>query len=182
MAAEHIPGAILLTLICLLIALGLWYLGLRYNKLKLKQFAVMIGVMPVIGIGLQLGSDWFGWFQTTPEFNSGAVLGSPNRKGDVTDETRFPVTDVQVVHEIRLTPKVWGSNAPPSQPVRIRYIVRSPKGEVLAQGEQEFAPAQGLRWSSEITLFRPREEGQHTLVLEIPNQVGSVSIRVRELR
>ena len=175
-------GAILLTLICAVIALGLWYAAVRFNKLQFKLMAVMIGAMPVIGLGIQFGSSWFGWFQTTPEFRDAAVLGPPNRKGDVNDETRFPVNNPQFAHEIQLTPKVWGANPAPSEPVRMRYIVRSPKGEVLAQGEQEFAPAKGLRWATESVRFQPREYGDHMLVLEVPNPVGSVDIRVRELR
>ena len=175
-------GAILLTLICVLIALGLWYAAVRFNRRQFKLMAVAIVALPVLSLGIQFGSAWFGWFQATPEFRDSAVLGPPNRKGDVNDETRFPVNYPQVPHEIQLTPKVWGSNPAPAQPVRLRYLVRSPKGEVLAQGEEEFAPAKGLRWAAESVWFQPREYGDHLLVLQVPNQVGSVDIRIRELR
>ncbi len=60
MNLEHVPGAILLTLICLLVALGLGLLGMRLRNRMLKQLAVMIGIAPVIGIGLRLGASWFG--------------------------------------------------------------------------------------------------------------------------
>ena len=166
----------------MLVALGLWYADVRFNKLQLKTMAVAIVAMPAIALGIQFGSAWFGWFQTTPEFHDGAVLGPPNRQGDVNDETRFPVNNPQFAHEIQLTPKVWGANPAPSQPVRMRYIVRSSKGEVLAQGEQDFAPAKTLRWATESVRFQPRESGDHLLMLQVPNQVGSVDIRIRELR
>src|SRR5947208_1421733 len=61
MDVEQLPGEILPILICLLAAMGLWYLSIRRGSLKMKQFAVMIGAMPVLVIGLNLASTWFGW-------------------------------------------------------------------------------------------------------------------------
>ena len=163
-------NAILLALICVVLALSLWYVGVRRGSLKAKQFAVMIGIMPVLAIGLQFANEHFGW-RNPPEF----------RTTTTTDEARFPVTNTDVKHQIELTPKAWGSNSP-SQPVRLHYALRSPKGEILAEGEEELAPAQKLQWSPLRAEFQPREEGEHQLILAVGKPAGSVDIIVRELR
>jgi len=53
---------------------------------------------------------------------------------------------------------------------------------VLAQGEQELAPAKGFRWQALRAEFRPREQGQHLLLMDIPSPVGHVDYWVKELR
>ncbi len=170
MNPDQLPAAIVLALICVILALGLWYLGVRRGSLKAKQFAVMIGIVPVLVIGLQLANEWFGW-------------GNPAefRTTTTTNEARIPVTNPDVKHQLVLTPKAWGGKAP-SEPLRLHYAVQSPKGEILAQGEQELAPAQKLRWSPLRAEFQPREEGEHKLILEVGKPAFGVDIIVRELR
>jgi hypothetical protein len=56
MDVEQLPGVILLTLICFVAAMGLWYFSLQRGSLKMKQFAVMIGAIPMLIIGLNLAS------------------------------------------------------------------------------------------------------------------------------
>ena len=178
MDIEQLPSLILLALICLLAAMGLWYLALRRDSLKLKQFAVMIGAIPVLVIGMNLASSWFG--SDSHEYRTTAV-GPTSRDQNATDQISIPVTNSAARHELELRPKIRGGN-PPSQPLHLRFALRSSTGDILAQGEQDLPPAKGLRWSSLRAAFQPRQEGDHVLVLDIPQPVSSVDIVVRELR
>src|SRR5215471_955297 len=137
MNLEQVPSAVLLTLICLLAALGLGVLGVRFQNRMIKQVAVMIGIAPVIGVGLQLGASWFGW-KNPRDFRT-AYAGPASTEAWVTRTAPFPVTNQDVRHELELTPEIRGGDAP-TRPVPMRFKVSSPKGETLAQGEQELAP------------------------------------------
>jgi hypothetical protein len=178
MDVEQLPEAILLILICVLAAMGLWYLSIRRGSLKMRQFAVMIGAMPLLIIGLNLASSWFDW--NHPDYRTTAV-GPSSREPNTTDQLLIPVTNATARHQLELRPKIRGGN-PPSQPVHLRFAVRSPKNEILEKGEQDLPPGRGLRWTSLQAEFQPREEGEHVLLLDIPQPVSSVDIIVRELR
>ena len=174
MEHDFITAAILLTLVCVIIALGLWYLGIRRNSRTPKMWAVLVGLFPLLPIGLQ--------FLPTPkhEFRDTSVLGPQrDRITFTTTETRFEVTAPQAVHQMELTPKAWGSYQP-AETVRIAYQVKSPSAEVVGKGEQDFAPTQRLRWTTSQTTFTAREEGTYTVLLTVPPQVGSVDIRIRQ--
>jgi len=176
---EQLPGAILLTLICVLVAIAVGCIGVRFNNRTVKQVAVMIGLAPVLGVGINLSASWFGW--NNPAAFRDAAAGPARVQESVTRSAPFPVTNVEVGHQLELTPKIRGGD-PPTGPVRLRFKVRSPKSDILAEGEQELTPARGLRWSTLRATFQPRELGEHTLDLQIPNPVGTVDIVVRELR
>ena len=174
MEHDHITGAILITLICAILALGLWYLGIRLNKGILKIWAVCVVLFPLLGIGVQFIPT------PKPEFRDTTVLGPARDKTTfTTTETRFEVTAAQAVHQMELTPKAWGSYQP-ADTVRMAYQVRSPSAEIVGKGEQDFAPTQRLRWTTSQTTFTAREAGTYTLILTVPPQVGSVDIRIRE--
>ena len=178
MDVEQLPGAVLLTAICILAAMGLWYLSIRRGSLKMKQFAVMIAAMPVLFVGLNLAASWFNWgnndYRTT-------AAGPSSREPIATDQLTIPVTNAAARHQLELRPRIRGRN-PPTMPVHLRFTVRAPKGEILAQGEQDLAPDRGVSWSSLRAEFQPPEEGDHVLVLDIPQPVRSVDVIVRELR
>jgi hypothetical protein len=71
----NLPQLILAAVVCIITAMGLWYLGLSRGSLKIKQFAVMIGVFPVL-IGFVLFfSDKL---SDNTEFRGAAVFGSPS--------------------------------------------------------------------------------------------------------
>ena len=177
METDQLFGAILLTLICILGAMGLWYLGLRRNLLAAKQAAVMLAIAPVIGIGLQVAGS-MGVFRPT-EFRDGAA-GPGRGEGSILRKGPFPVNRPHVTHEIELTAKILGGN-PPTGPVHVRFVVQSPKGETVLQGEQDLAPAPRLRWVPLRARFVPEEEGEYSLAIDIPNPVGSVDIMIREI-
>lgn len=179
MDAEHIPGAILLVLIFAVVAMGLWYAGVRWNSLRAKQIAVMVGVFPVLGFGLQFAAGWFDW-NSRPEYHT-TVVGPPSREAMATTEIPVPVNNAEVEHQIELTPEIRGAN-PPREPLHLRFKLRSPKGEILAAGEQDLSPGQKLRWMPLRAQFQPHEEGEHTLTLDIPQPASSVDVRVREIR
>ena len=178
MDIEQLPGMILLALICVLAAMGLWYLSIRSRSLKMKQFAVMIGAIPVLVIGLNIASSVFDW--NNHDYRTTAV-GPSSREQRAADHVAIPVTNADARHQIELRPKIRGGT-PPSQPLHLRFAVHAPKGEILAEGEQDLAPGKGLRWSSLRAEFQPRQEGDHILLLDIPQPVSSVDIIVRELR
>jgi hypothetical protein len=175
---EQLPAAILLAVICIFAAMGLWYLSIRSGSLKMKQFAVLIAVIPVLVIGLNFASSWFG--SNSHDYRTTAV-GPSSGEPNVTDQLAIPVTNANARHQLELRPKIRGGS-PPTQAVHLRFAVHSPKGEILAQGEQDLAPDKGLRWSSLRAEFQPPEEGDHVLFLDIPQPVSSVDIVVRELR
>ena len=166
------------------LALGLWCLGIRCGSLRAKQFAAMIGIAPVLIFVIEVGGDWYNKNQTR-EYRTSAVIGSWSRRdhnAPVKDETKYNVINAGAHLDVQLTPEAWGGDQP-SQPVRLRFSVLSPKGEILTQGDQQAVPAKGLRWSTVRTpQFQSREEGEHTIVLEVPYPVGSVNILVREFR
>jgi hypothetical protein len=191
MDPEQVPGAILLTLLCVVGALGLWYCGVRWNRLGFKQVAVMVGIAPVIGVGLQIAEPWF----DQVEYRSSAD-GPALRQSSATATVQLPVTNPELHHSFNLTPRIRGEN-PPRQPVHLKFTVRSPEGDTLAEGEGDLAPAkpewssmghlwpvrfQPLRWQPLRAQFQPREEGEHTLILEIPQPVRRVDVLVRESR
>jgi len=179
MSLDQIPAFVTLTLVCVIGALGLWYLGIRRNSRSPKRYAVGLALFPVLIIGIELLSPLL---RTRPEFRDTVVLGSArDRVTFTTTETRFEVTAAQAVHRMELTPKAWGSYVP-AETVRMTYQVRSPSAEIVGKGEQDFAPApdKRLRWTTSQTTFNAREEGTYTLVLTVPPQVGSVDIRIRE--
>jgi hypothetical protein len=178
MGTEHLPGQILLTLICIVLAMGLWYLWQRSGRRAFKQFAILIAIAPIVGIGLGPAWSWFGWDRLDIR---GTANGPAPREAFTKYEGPMPVGHVGTTHQLTLTPSIWGAN-PPTKPLRLRFEVRSPSGEVLAQGEQDLAPAKGFRWASLRAEFRPREEGQHKLLLDIPSPAGHVDFWVKELR
>jgi hypothetical protein len=173
---ERAAPLLVFALISLVIGLGLWYLSVRFRVKVLKPFAVMTVAMPVIAIAIQFFAG-----RAMAEFRTSAVFGPSRHEAVTANDTPFSVTNAQAEHRIELTPKVWGGTQP-AQAVLIRYTVQSPKSEILAQGEHEFDPAPKLRWAPWSIQFQPREEGEHKLVLEVPNAVGSVDIRIQELR
>ena len=175
MDLEQLPAAILLQLICLIIALGLWYLGLRRNSSTPKQIGVAIGLLPVLAFGVQFIPLGFG----PAEYRSAAV-GPTLRETVASTAIPVPVTNSAALHELELRPKIRGAN-PPANPVHIKFTVRSPNGITLAEGASDLAPAQKLRWQPLRARFQPREEGEHTLLLEIPQPVSSVDVIVREV-
>ena len=178
MDIQQLPALLILTLVCALVAMGLWYLSLRFGSKSLKQFAVMIGAIPVLVIGVTLGFSWFG--SDNPDYHT-TVVGPSSREQNTTDHLLIPVTNASARHQLELRPKIRGGN-PPTQPVHLRFAVSSPTGEILAQGEQDLAPGKGLRWSSLRAEFQPRQEGDHPLRLDIPQPVSSIDIVVHELR
>jgi hypothetical protein len=191
MDTEQTTGAILLTLICVVGALGLWYCGVRWNKLGFKQVAVMVGIAPVIGLGLQL----LGPYLTQVEYRVYAD-GPTLRQSSTTTTVQLNVTNPELHHRFDLVPRIRGEN-PPQKPVHLKFTVRSPKGDILAESGGDLAPAnpewkwlghlwpvrwEPLRWQPLRGEFQPREEGEHMLTIEIPQPVRSVDIFVRELR
>src|SRR5258708_10044129 len=88
MGTEHLPGQILLTLICIVLAMGLWYLGLRSGKQTFKQLAVMIALAPIIGLGLGPAWSWFGFDRV--DIRGTANGPAPRRSEEHTSELQSP--------------------------------------------------------------------------------------------
>jgi hypothetical protein len=172
---EQLPALIVLTVVCLFAALGLWYLGIRRGSLGFKQVAVMVGLIPVLVIGLQFLPSSL----STPDFRDVAV-GPPSGEPSTSSQVPFPVNNATVKHQLELRPEIRGSN-PPVKPVHLKFTVRSPKGETISQGEGDLAPAQKRRWKSLLAEFQPHEQGEHTLIVEVPQPVSSVDVFIREI-
>jgi len=187
MDAEQVPQAVTFTLVFLVAALGLWYCGVRFNKLALKQIAVMLGMAPVIMLAIQI----FGPYLTQIDYRVYAD-GPPPDQPSTTATVRLNVNNPELRHRFELVPRIRG-NDPPQQPVHLKFTLRSPKGEALAQREGDLAPAKWewyrwrnsgapMRWNPLRGEFQPQEEGEYTLAVEIPQPVQRVDIFVRESR
>jgi hypothetical protein len=138
----------------------------------------MIGILPIIGIGIGPVWSFFGWDRS--DYQSTAS-GPTRREASSRYEGRFSVDKPEIKRLLELTPRIRGEQAP-SQAVHLKFEVQSPTGEILAQGEQDLAPGKGFRWSTLRAEFQPHEEGDHVLILEMPAPVGRVDIVVKELR
>ncbi len=187
MDAELSAGTILLVLILIVGAMGLWYCGLRWNKLIYKQLAVMLIVGPLIALGAQFVAS----MNQRAEYRS-LAWGPRGRDAFVSTTVELPVTTGGVQHDLELVPRIKGGN-PPQQPVHLKFVVRSTKGETLAQGEADLAPAPSvrtwrylfpqtyvpLRWMPLKSQFQAQETGQYELTIDIPQPVDSIDVKMR---
>jgi len=117
----------------------------------------------------------FGWsdppdFQTEPP-------GPASREASIIREFPYP----GFPHQIELTARSEsGQNASGSIP--LHFIVRTLQGDILVEKQETLAPGNGRYWSPLRMQFQPVEAGEYLLHLDIPSGVGSVKVRVRELR
>jgi hypothetical protein len=187
MEPEQIPQAIVFTVVFAAVALGLWYWGVRWNKLAFKQIAVMTAMAPVIMLAIQV----FGPYLAEIDYRVNADGPTAQQASTVTT-VQLNVTDTELNHRFELVPRIGGDN-PPRQAVHLKYSLRSPRGAILVQGEGDLAPAkwewyrwfnrsEPTRWQPLRGQFKTREEGQHALMIYIPQPVRRVEIFVRETR
>jgi hypothetical protein len=177
MGFDQLPTAIIVTLVCVVIVLGFWYLGIQRGSQKLKQIGVMIGIFPMLVMALILAVPWL---EGVPEYRT-VAQGPLSREAATATSVMIPVTDPELTQEIELTAKIHGEN-PPTQPILLKFQVLSPVGEILKQGEQEAPPTQTLQWVPIRISFETREAGEHLLKLEIPQPATRVDVVARELR
>ena len=176
---EGLPSALIVVLVCLIAAAGVWYLAIRCRQPRLKVFAVVIAAFPIMGFGLNIASHVFGW-SDPPDFETTAT-GQGSRDGSMTSEFPFPVPNPGFVHQIELTPRSRsGQNAPGS--VALHFIVRTPQGEIVAEKQEMLTPGTGRYWFPLRAQFQPMDAGEYLMHLDIPSGVGSVRVRVHELR
>lgn len=175
MDLEWLPGALVTAVVIGLLGAGLYWLGLRLGNWRLRKMAAVLSVLPVIVIGLQLATEYFGG----PSVFHTATPGPATGQGSVTQEVPFPVTDRTVRQKIELIAKPrWGQQA--SGPMDLSYQVKSPQGEVLLEGSQTASPADEDEWQAIEAEFAPKTRGNHTLVLVIPQAANTVDISVSE--
>ena len=177
---EGLPSALIVILVCLVAAAGLWYLAIRLRQLRLKIFAVAILAVPVMGFGLQIGSRLFGWFDTNRDFETTAT-DRVGPDGSMIKEFPFPVNNPGFVHQIELKPGT-SSGQTPTVSIALHFILRTPNGDVLAEKQETLAPGTDRYWSPLRTEFQPVEAGEYSLHLDVPDNVSFVRVRVHELR
>ncbi len=176
MGGEQITGAVLAALVCLVGGLVLYYCGVRWSNSKTKTFGIALAVMPAIAWGLYFGLEWL---HGEPEYRT-AAQGPERRQSVVTTEVAIPVTNGAVMHRMEMTAKISGADHT-SAATHLVYKLRTPGGEVVAQGEQDAAPTDGFRWVPLVVDFQPRGEGQYLLSVDIRQPVSRVDIVVREM-
>jgi hypothetical protein len=179
MHLEGLPAALIVVLVCFVVAAGLWYLAIRFRLRQLKIMAVALLAMPVLGFGLQIGSHYFGWFDP-PDYET-TTPGPASREASTIREFPFPVPNPEYPHQIELTPRS-NSGQNPADSIPLHFIVRTPKGDVLAEKQATLAPGAGRDWTPLRMEFQPAEAGDYLLHLDIPSGVNSVKVRVHELR
>jgi hypothetical protein len=176
---EGLPVAIIAILISFIVGAGLWYLAIRLGKTRLKVFAVVIAGVPIIVFGLNIAADIFGW-SDPPDYVT-ETPGPASRETSTVREFPFPVPNPEFPHQIELTPRVAYGEKPTSS-IPLHFIVRTPKGEILAEKQETLAPGTRNYWSPLRTQFQPVEAGEYLLHLDIPSGVKAVKVRVHELR
>jgi hypothetical protein len=179
MSLEGLPSALIVILMCFVVAAGLWYLAIRFRLRQLKIMAVAIAVTPVLGFGLQIGSHHFGWFDP-PDYQT-TTPGPASREASVIREFPFPVPNPRFLHQIELTPRSDTGQRPASS-IPLHFIVRTPNGEILAEKQATLAPGEDTHWAPLLMDFQPVDAGEYLLHLDIPKGVESVEVRVHELR
>ena len=121
---EGLPSALIVVLVCLVVAAGLWFLAIRFRQPRLKVFAVVIAAFPIVGFGLNVASHVFGW-SDPPDFETTATA-TGGLDGSMISEFPFPVPNPGFVHQIELTPRSQsGQNATGS--VALDFIVPTPR-------------------------------------------------------
>lgn len=170
-------GPAILVMIGIALAVGLWYLGKRLGNLTIKLVAVVIGILPVLGVAINFALP----YMEGPHEYRTIAQGPTSREASVTTSVMIPVTTAVPMHEIDLVAKIRGTS-PPKESVHLSYQILSPSGELLEHGDLDPNPTGALKWAPSFVRFQPRETGEHSLKIEIPQPVGYVDIVVRELR
>jgi len=139
----------------------------------------VIAGIPIVVFGLNIASHVFGW-SDPPDYVT-ETPGPASRETSAAREFPFPVPNPGYLHQIELTPRSkYGQNATGS--VALHFIVRTPQSEILAEKQETLTPGTGRYWSPLRMQFQPVEAGEYLLHLDIPSGVGSVKVRVHELR
>ena len=158
-------------------------MGVRRRQPQFKVWAVVVEVMALIVFGINVGQKQFGWFGQDTFETSVTGPSTLDKTPSVTGEWRYHVNAdaVGARHLLEFTPVAkYGELAKGS--LTLRYEVRSPQGEMVAQGRETLLPAKGRNWSTLRASFEPRVEDEHTMLLEIPKPAGTVRVKVRVLR
>jgi hypothetical protein len=178
MSIEQLFWPALATLIGVVAAMQLLYWSARTGHRVLRQLAVIVALAPPLGFGARFAWQELG-LNRPPEFRT-STPGPAGRSPSVTREFPFPVNASGVLHELVLLPRLRGDQLPPGN-AHLRFVVRSPKREIVAEGEQDLVP-QGLGWAAVLKEFQPNETGEHSLTIDIPNPVDVLDVIVREAR
>lgn len=172
------PQFFLLIALFLAIAYALWRIGTYRQQTIWKVFAVWIGLLPLLAIGIQV-AQFYGVGHNNAYKTS--TPGPASREPSVTQEFPFPITDESLIYGLELSPEAkWESQA--QGPVTLHAIITSPKGIVLLDQTATVTPApkDPTRWTSISKEFQTKETGDHLLRLEIPQPVRSVDVAVVE--
>src|SRR5215471_709506 len=159
MDLSQLPVLIMLVLVSVTGAGGLWYFGIRTGSRLLKHLAVMLGALPVVVIGAEVAS-FYELFRPT-EFRFGAVFQPDVPAGAWQDGPLFHLDEEQAErrHELEITVEVWGGN-PPKGPIEFGVSVVGPDGNVVAEERLSTSPAPGkLKWLPVKMQFQPRGRG-----------------------
>ena len=179
----RVNGLLWIVVICVLVPGALWYLAVRRRRPQLKLWAAAVEVTALIVLGIDLGQTHCGRF--VPDTYETTAVGPARREAtpSVAREWPYPVNADEAgrQHLLEFTP-VARAGEQAAGPLILRYEVRSPKGEIVAQGRETVMPAQGDKWSTLRTQFQPRDEGEHTMLLEIPKPAGEVKVKIRVLK
>jgi hypothetical protein len=178
---ELIRAIVTFLIVGIIIPMTLWYLGIRKNSSQFKMWAVVVAVIYFVAVGIDLGTRWFGLFEEST-FRTGLV--GPARRAEessITRETPYYVKHADRRHLIELLPVAKiGEQAVGS--LTLRYEVRAPDDEMLAQGQETVRPAKGDKWAAIHTEFPARDVGLHKLVVEVPKPAGEIKVTISEVK
>ncbi len=138
------------------IFMGFWLMWLRTKNPGFRIFAFALGLVPIGFVVLVILGRLIFASGVVHEFTTGAV-------GPGLRELAFPVEDSEIGHSIEITPVIE------------KVLVKNPAGELLET-------KQSVNEGKLLVEFEARRGGNHFLVLEIPEGVGSVKVVAREVR
>jgi hypothetical protein len=159
------------------IYLGFWVLSLRLQKPGLRtiglKICLLIGAMMVMvgAIAVMRNAGPPDFVTMTP----GPVQGASTS----TSEVQFPVTDVDAMQVVELTPMALQSAM---GYVKLVYRVEDPSGKVLSQGMQVAGEDEGRNYQTLRFSFHASGTGAHKLFVEMPQGVDQTRVVVKEVQ
>ena len=161
-----------------LVPAAFWYLGIRFSRPQLKIWGILIGVTYLLVAGYSIAQESFDLFPTTYS----TYLDGPSARtteASVVNDATYYVNVAGSRNEMAFIP-VAKYGEPATGTVTITYQVQSPRGVMLAKGQERLGPGKGSNWAALKAEFISPEEGVHKVILEIPRPVRKVRIEITE--
>lgn len=164
---------------CVLVYLFGVLAAIRMRKPQFRR----AGAWLALGIGAALAAQGLNIYfanQGRPDYVTSAP-GAARGTGSATREIPYHVLDPDTRQSVELKMNPY-PDASASGTLTVRYRIADPSGKQLLSGEQEVTPSGNQGWSVVRFDFEPELSGDHKLIVEIPADVDSMDVRIKESR